>query len=507
MKSLLEFWKSFKGTKRPKKEKDGQFVSQVSAEQQVDQDSVKPIQASPKPPSRLFKKKSQKVYIQVGLDFGTSSTKVVFSQLGKRLFRAIDFGHDLPNFPSYCLPSVCSIDSHGNLMFGADAADYLQDQSWDTGLRRFKVVVAGKHDAQFTDKLTSKSYYGYLRTNALFIEPEYLSAFYLSHVMEKTRSIIQHLPEYRHADIDYTYNVCVPIDQVENSKVYEAFNSIFLLAEKIDKSWQNSVIKMNAVNELISLEAGSDTSKKVYAVPEAVASFASYLVSLNKREGRHAVIDFGSGTTDLSICNLTMPVNKGPRCYWYAARNIPRGTVNVERAIACLLHENSCSDRLTSKDIDKCLRNIAFPQERGYALNVKPEYRKAVFDELTDLRDSKEYKLTWGAAYKHLVRDKDWENVEILTCGGGSNFPQVEEVFRRPWWPQIKSHYPVNKLPVPDNFDPGPSKAPFERMSVAYGLAIPLPQLEKFKLPGHSPDHTPPEPPEYSPDSDDLYPK
>jgi len=48
----------------------------------------------------------------------------------------------------------------------------------------------------------------------------------------------------------------------------------------------------------------NDNEKRVFAVPESVAGIASYLISLRQHTGLHALIDFGAGTTDLSICNL-----------------------------------------------------------------------------------------------------------------------------------------------------------------------------------------------------------
>jgi hypothetical protein len=90
---------------------------------------------------------------------------------------------------------------------------------------------------------------------------------------------------------------------------------------------------------------------------------------------------------------------------------------------------------------------------------------------------------------------------------GGSNFPLVDQVFSKPWWVNLNTEYRVSKLPVPENYVPGKSGAPFERMSVAYGLAIPFPQLEEFKLPSDCPNHTPEPPPIKSIDHEELYPK
>jgi len=135
------------------------------------------------------------------------------------------------------------------------------------------------------------------------------------------------------------------------------------------------------------------------------------------------------------------------------------------------------------------------------------ELSEAVLSELSELRDSKEYVQTWGSAYNRFRKSSLWEKVEIFVCGGGSNLPHVEQVFSRPWWKNLQVRYPVSRLPIPDDYDPGESKAPFERMAVAYGLARPLPEFDGYFLPGDGGDHTPPPLPVLELDRDELYPK
>lgn len=246
--------------------------------------------------------------------------------------------------------------------------------------------------------------------------------------------------------------------------------------------------------------------QKVFAVPEAVASFASYLISLRKRKGLHAIIDLGAGTTDLSICNLFLDA-EGLKNYWYAARNLPRGTIKIERALAQIIirlsEENSCAPN----DICDCLARLSSTRNQDAISPKNREMIDVVFKELCDLRDSKEYKKTWGSAYRKLTKDVLWKDVEIFACGGGSNLPKVDKTFSKPWWANLNTTYRVSKLPVPDNYEPENSGAPFERMSVAYGLAIPFPQFGDFTLPEDSPDHTPIPPPIPQVDHEELYPK
>ena len=101
-----------------------------------------------------------------------------------------------------------------------------------------------------------------------------------------------------------------------------------------------------------------------------------------------------------------------------------------------------------------------------------------------------------------------WENVKVFVSGGGANFPYIENIFSEPWWKNLDAKYPVSRLPVPYDFDNRESGAPFERMTVAYGLSYPKPLLEKYELPSNVPDSPPPRPIIRNiPDRDELYPK
>jgi len=454
----------------------------------------------------IFKKREEKVHIQVGLDFGTSATKVIFSQLGKRPFRVLNFNHNLSHYPSYCIPSLGCINENGSLLLGINAARALLDKEWDTGLQSLKVVVAGKYDDFFKDPSTEEKYYDHFKIHGKKpIAPEMITAVFLAYVIHITRKTIKNFPEYRSLDLDFAFNICMPIDHVENSNLKPVFERIFAWAELIENEWRKSGKDFNPLKAARSLENRFEkTGRKIFAVPESVASFASYLVSLRRRTGLHAVIDLGAGTTDLSICNLFLD-SGDIKNYWYAARNFPRGTIRIERVLALNIVQIKKQRFCSSSDICKCLESLSTNLNNIEEFQKNKKMQRIIFKELCDFRDSKEYKKTWGSAYRQLRRDTLWKNVEIFTCGGGSKLPHTEEVFSKPWWRNLDVEYRVSNLPVPDNYEPGKSGAPFERMSVAYGLANPFPKFEDYILPNDCPDQTPPPLPVLELDHEDLY--
>ena len=309
--------------------------------------------------SPLIKEKTEKAHIQVGLDFGTSSTKIVYSQIGKRYFRVINFNHDLPNYPQYCLPSLAAINNNGELLLGIPAARQLLDKEWDSGLNRFKVIVAGKYDTKFREPITEEKFHDYLRRNNYdgIFTAERITTIYVAHAMHLAREIIQGYPEYKNIELDISFNICMPIDHIENNNAKPVFERIFSHAETIERKWcqQNEDFDLIKASFDLDDRLTIDVSeRRVFAVPEAVASFASYLISLRRQGGLHAIIDLGAGTTDVSICNLAISTGE-TISFWYSARNIPKGTINVERIIAFYMMDSKTSSQCTCSDLFSCL--------------------------------------------------------------------------------------------------------------------------------------------------------
>lgn len=452
------------------------------------------------PPSYgpIIRPKRDTAYLQVGIDFGTSSTKIVYSQLGRAVAHAICFDHKLPHYPDYCVPSVAAVGKSGKLLLGIEAARMLVNERWDKGFQRFKVIVAGNCDEQFMDKVTCSTFVSYRDSckglDGNFVA-ERLTAIYLAYIINLTRNHIKNLPEYRNMDVDVTFNICMPIDHIENDLVRKQFENIFNWAEAIELNWQEKGDSLDILKA--SYECEGTTPKptsRVFAVPEAVAEVASYFSSLLRQEGLHAVVDFGAGTTDVSIFRLAGTAGEMVS-YWYAARNIPRGTANVERIVAEHLAatdgERGCSYRDVVRKISR--------------INEDKSLSESINREVYDLWKSDEYKRTWAAAYNHLKKQTKWEKVQVFTCGGGAGLPHIKDTFSIPWWDNLHVKYPVVDLPKPDNYDPGQSNAPFSRMAVAYGLSIPKPKLDRYKLPKEVDDQTPDDPPVRVLDHEEMY--
>jgi len=438
-----------------------------------------------------IRQKRAKVHLQVGLDFGTSFSKVIVNQIGRRQKWVHDFGHNLLEIPRYCCPSMVAVDNHGNFLFGPEAFKHLGKDEWDCGFQRLKVIVAGKYNNSFVNSPAEEKFYEYYQqreVNQKVFSPEKLTALFLAYIMHNVRQSVENTSEYSDCDLDIAFNICVPIEHYENNELRLVFDRIFQDAEAIYLFWREKGRQANVYESLEKLAdylVKDEKERRVFSVPESVAGIASYINSLHKEEGLHGVIDLGSGTTDVSVFNL-MTLKGETECVWYSAKNIPRGAYNLERIVFQYVRKNE--ELVGYRDILSCFNSLNDKNYRKVNIHLFNEVRF----EIKKIWSCDEYKEAWRSAYRHLRKQTKWENVRIFLSGGGSTFLFAKEIFKIPWWPQIYKTWEVNSFPIPDDYEPGRTGAPFERMTVAYGLSYSLPELSKYTLPKDAPDHTPP---------------
>lgn len=436
--------------------------------------------------SAIIREAPKKQVVQVGLDFGTSNTKIAYSLLGIRRPQKnpILFNNKLDVYPDFCLPSVAAVNDQNKLIFGIEAAQFLSNKSWDEGLRRLKVVVAGRHNNNFRDELTENQFHEYLEKhlNTNSISPEQITSMYLAYAIYIARKEITN--SLKSNDLDLMFNICIPIDHVQNNKVRFVFEKILAWAEIIEKEWTIQGESFDPLEFSTKVEskakygaktnsfAREDQDARVFAVPESVAEIASYLYSSNRQSGMHALIDLGAGTTDISIFNLNRETNN---TFWYSAGNIPDGTNRIEKKIIDYINERENNNMCRLIDVLKILRklssnnNINFEIERNIRAILNEIYQKTT--------------RIWGKAYEKYPREHAFHNVNIFISGGGSYIPYVKDIFSVPWWTHIRGNYPINILPEPDDYNSFSGNVPFQRMTVAYGLCILLPILGNFRLP------------------------
>jgi hypothetical protein len=414
--------------------------------------------------------------VNVGLDFGTSVSKVMFNPGGAGI-EPLDLQASPSGGPGFFVPSLITVAGGNTLLVGPDAQDHLQQEPDARGLTRFKMLVAGMADPKFLDakawKRYQKSVEGWFGS-ADALHPEVAASVFIADTMRRVR---RSLEQRNLADeLNIVFNTCVPIDQAEHLDVKTAFDRVAAVAQRLyeffpldhapSMAWIDHAA---ALRETVKYEQNDAT--RLFVFPEAVASFATYKESLSRQEGIHALIDIGAGTTDVSILYLAIPkgTTAGTECW--SARSVPMGMGMIEDDVLSALGGDG------TPTVDQTELYALLRSGQHESRDVRPVLSRGL-ERIWNATLS-----TWAEAYRHYKGQERWsaKNVRIFLAGGGADVHQVRQTFCRSWqkgW----GPYPTETLPTPDDLA-GVSGLPFHRLSVAYGLSRPGPDLDVGILP------------------------
>lgn len=420
------------------------------------------------------------VRVSIGLDFGTHGTKVAYLQYGAaRRVRPLTFDHGLAGWPDFVMPAVGLIRS-GQLVWGVEAARALDGSPWNKGIRRLKVLLAAVGDDRFADRELESQYRAELDAAGVdhdLWRPEHVMVAALALQMVEVQRLVGE--RYPGQTLIPEFTIPVPIDQVQHSRVFELYLRV---AEAADGLVQadgtlacTPAALMEHAAERFGRASGSvGSERRVFVIPEAVAQVASYVNSLTAEKGIHAIVDIGAGTTDISIFHLyEVPLAQHPSL-WYGALAIPKAASYVlTEVLGATNHPGS----LTEVEL------LALCAEH-------PQVCAAVLERVRHAMNP-----AWSKAHREKMKKQSaWESCPIFLCGGGAALPEARGVFSKCWVPNWPAHQ-MRVLPTPHDYEKG--AAPFERMSVAYGLAIPGPEHGYDGegggpiLPNDAPDYTP----------------
>jgi hypothetical protein len=198
--------------------------------------------------------------------------------------------------------------------------------------------------------------------------------------------------------------------------------------------------------------------------PEFACQLYSYLLSSERREDLHALVDIGAGTLDVAYFNVfdkdgeaVLPVFSSEvealgAHYLIAALSGP-----VARSV-WRDDESSLSDEEVARKIDSLPKDVC-SRRSLYLCSVADVFNMATSDA----------KRTYATS--PAVQGKEF--VRLFLCGGGSRIPSLKERFERIAEEATKVigiKFQVSELVKPRDIV-GRLDAGFDRLSVAYGLS------------------------------------
>jgi len=262
--------------------------------------------------------------VTIGLDFGTSSSKVMVNIHGvttsKDQMYAFAFHDQDQNQENFMFPSV--VGSVNNEIVTGFAAENLVNC-----YESFKMWLPKLAGAPFDQMVTNK--YPKLEDDVLHLGTELVSAKELAiiHLAEVLRRVLNALSQFEpNTNFDLLLNMACPLgpvllnkEQNQNSsndeqndtkeKYIDLVHEIGWRAWHLAKVLSPSIDARKATDILFAHEDQKQVKQmgedNVMVMAEAHAAVISYIMHPSREKGRYITVDIGAGTTDSAMFWLT----------------------------------------------------------------------------------------------------------------------------------------------------------------------------------------------------------
>jgi len=456
----------------------------------------------------------------VGIDFGTSGTKMAVRELtdGRRKPVLVDFGTEAPGLVRFSVPSQVLLDG-GRLRIG-DAAFRATSLGWSP--KRLLLHRQAPDSPDLRDVVPSDFSADWR------VEPagsEFLAALFLGHMMRRGRDFVRSLPGGSNAKV--VFNVDTPLgelgDPVTARRFQRALDTGLILSETLgsDPSLNEGLSAWMAAMYQMREHPTPEGERLAQLIPEAQAVMQGMGSALQLQSGElYAVLDVGASTTDMGIFRFTRWTTHTTVAF-YAAQSAGQGCDALDRWLLQSLQAEGKAQpaatlpEITASRITAC---IAAGGTHGHS-TAKAQISQSRLEEgvrviTREIRAVYSREL-FGEAYSKEPSTDKWKSLRTLITGGGSLVPNMAAELRRSPRPSVVR---VSEVPLEDwvpvevrgasERSPVPQELPF--LFPALGLSFTKPEMDEL----HSPNEIiPVDPPDRGPtgiyrfEAEDLYSK
>ena len=434
----------------------------------------------------------------IGVDFGTSSTKVcarehkgvIPNDPGPIYLAHLD-GND-----SYLCPSTVFI-KNGRLYFGHQAER--EETSDAVPFRHLKACLACEVEparATAFAECSSTREPGTSRCTGSFRYSHPLSAsqlvtLYLGWVMREARGVVSKSLRLG-SNAAFTYHVGLPLEQIDKSAAFVSlYEKISYQAWRISEGVVQGLDLNKAVkwlNEVTNEPIPNAEDSPVQLAPEIVASLVPFLIncvrSVALTPGLYGLVDIGAWTTDVAM-------------FRYSSNGVVSFPVTSVRRTGCNLIDEELRSGLlglVGGSSDRSLHVLSkIRVERENHSFDKSTFRVARYD-VTPPPSLQDYTLRVAAGkiwrqfietvklahdnWKERYDEQTFSTFQVFILGGGSN---IELLAKAPDYFKTKVTRFTSALPgIPDNFKAIGAKhnaadlpsADYRRLAIAHGLAF-----------------------------------
>jgi len=417
--------------------------------------------------------------VVIGLDFGTSCTKIVVRTPYERdRAFAVPFGPASHPSSSYLLPSAIWINDSGEASL--------------TSLRNGVCIRDVKHYLMQSKRDLVVT----VDDEPVTLDSHTVAVAFLALALTHTRRwfLEAHKSSYASFDLDWQVNIGLPSADFANQTLCDDYLRIVAAAwhlsaagDKIDlasakRAMNIQIIRHNTENGVGGLvDCGNRPSAEMKLIPEVAAEVVGYARSHLRDEGLHILMDIGARTLD--VCSFILHEKDGDDCYELLTTDVRelgamvlhQDRVEVicptvrEPALGKLVHWDPVEpipdpiEQYLSRELESETRN----RLRTSDLDYRKKCSQMVWQTLVDLKTRRDPRSTrWN------------EGMPVFLAGGARNmefYRKLAEVISaelRKMYPPCSGIDPL-ELIKPANLEADITDDGYHRLAVAWGLSYP----------------------------------
>lgn len=428
--------------------------------------------------------------VVIGLDFGTSSVKVIIGDLALKKAFAVPFSAS-QGINQYLLPSRLY---QTNNEFKLDEGNH--------AYRDLKLA---------------------LLANRSDIGTQIHATAFLALVIRHTRGwlLSEHQDTYTKTNIIWKLAIGLPAAHHLQSEDQILFQKIAQAAWIAASTNKNIMTKSNVLRALVraqrlisgAIPTTPTEEAEINVVPEIAAQIYGYVASNRfdtQARNLYLMVDVGAGTIDSSLFKVSAAKGGRFNFMFYTSQVLPNGVMNLHRYRVDwwkeAIDKTSIGDKIdiSALSSSKYFTDKLFSIPEKYndyfsGINIKynnssenPDQHFFMKRVVSQVRGKTVYK-TWKDS---LLSQQDLSDVPMFLCGGGTrmNFYRnlEHEMKHMPGYSWLKAT--TRPLEVPRNLvAPGLPSTDYDRLSVAFGLsflevkeitkAIPIPMIPATYVP------------------------
>lgn len=401
--------------------------------------------------------------IIVGLDFGTSCTKVIIRDHTIKKTYAVPFGKLAYDGHPYLAPTKIFAENNGCLSL----------ETGEFALSDLKIKLLGSAEQNvFSNDETA------IKASALEICAGYL-ALVLGEVVSWFLNI--HEDVYRNTYLIWQLNIGMPSRSYDDKEQCKTFRLLALAAWRTMA--EKKPVTIEGVREAIAISrqdirqpenhtVGEMHPDYAQIVPEVIAESVGYAGSNLRREGTHLLVDVGAGTLDVAM--FILHTKDGEDQYALL-------TAEVKQFGAYSLHRQRVID--VEAYVKEQMGKILAVNDGISPLPPLASYKPVPIDGEGLRKIDNKFRSQCVTLVSSVIHEtktcrnplaQTWETkLPVLLCGGGCRIGLYDEAVKLAGKLTIpKADLDFIDLPKPENLEAEElSPGSFHRLAVAYGLS------------------------------------